>query len=72
MGFNGNSPELLERDEPIAELERLLLAALAGEGRIGIVGGEAGIGKTSVLFQIRRRAAPDILLRGIAMTGIKG
>lgn len=57
MGFNGNSPELLERDEPIAELERLLLAALAGEGRIGIVGGEAGIGKTSVLFQIRRRAA---------------
>ena len=56
MGFNPYGSELLEREQPIAELEALLAAAAQGEGRIGIVGGEAGIGKTSLLHEIKRRA----------------
>lgn len=49
--------QLLEREQPIAELDELLTSAQAGEGRIGIVGGEAGIGKTSLMHEMRRRAA---------------
>lgn len=45
---------LLERDEQLAVLEQALAAAVGGRGRLVLVGGEAGVGKTSV---VRRFAA---------------
>lgn len=41
--------ELLERDAFVHELETALRAALAGQGRVALVSGEAGIGKTSLV-----------------------
>ncbi len=40
---------LLEREEPLALLERALARAREGHGHTFLVGGEAGIGKTSLL-----------------------
>lgn len=42
---------LLEREPPLAELEAALHGALAGRGRIVLVSGEAGIGKTALVEQ---------------------
>ena len=47
---------LQERDEPLAELARALSLARV-EGRLAVVTGEAGIGKTSVLQQFAAAAA---------------
>jgi len=41
--------ELLEREHVFNELEGLLGAVAAGNGRLVFVGGEAGIGKTSLV-----------------------
>ena len=41
--------ELLEREQFLGELEALLSAVTAGNGRLALVSGEAGIGKTSVV-----------------------
>ncbi len=41
--------KLLERDAQLAALNNALLEALAGAGRIALVSGEAGIGKTSLV-----------------------
>src|SRR5882757_8677268 len=41
--------ELLERDCDLQALADALDAAIAGQGRIALVGGEAGIGKTSLV-----------------------
>ena len=40
---------LLEREEALRAFEDALGSALAGEGRVALVSGEAGIGKTSVV-----------------------
>jgi DNA-binding CsgD family transcriptional regulator len=40
---------LLERESELAELDELLGAAVAGDGRLVLVYGEAGIGKTALL-----------------------
>jgi hypothetical protein len=40
---------LLERERELAELASLVAAAAAGDGRVAIVGGPAGIGKTRLL-----------------------
>lgn len=45
--FNG--PVLLERDEPLARLTALLERAADGSGRLVLLGGEAGVGKTSLV-----------------------
>jgi DNA-binding CsgD family transcriptional regulator len=45
---------LLERDEPLARLGRAMTAAAGGQGCLVLLGGEAGIGKTSL---VRRFAA---------------
>ncbi len=41
--------ELLERDQPLHALEGALGEALAGRGRVALVSGEAGLGKTQLV-----------------------
>src|SRR5436190_689817 len=57
-----NATELLERDAELAELSDLLKSARSGEGRIALVYGEAGIGKTALLTQFTRQHARDVRL----------
>ncbi len=52
---------LLERAEPLDQLQRLLAQASVGPGRVAFVGGEAGIGKTSLLRHFARGAATPLL-----------
>jgi DNA-binding CsgD family transcriptional regulator/tetratricopeptide (TPR) repeat protein len=49
--------ELLERDGVLDELHRLLRQAADGRGRLLLLGGEAGVGKTSVLRRFSSEAA---------------
>ena len=48
---------LVERDEELAALERLLADARSGTGSVVLVEGSAGIGKTTLLAAARERAA---------------
>jgi len=50
---------LVEREQPVQELLDLAKSANSGRGAIALVGGEAGIGKTSVLEEMRLRASAD-------------
>lgn len=50
---------LVEREQPVQELLDLATAASRGRGAIALVGGEAGIGKTSLLEEMRLRASAD-------------
>ncbi|MFY9557116.1 MAG: ATP-binding protein, partial [Blastocatellia bacterium] len=43
--------ELLEREQFLGELEAILSDVAAGSGRVALVSGEAGIGKTSLVEQ---------------------
>lgn len=47
---------LLERDSVLAELDAVIAATLDGEGRLVVVEGSAGLGKTAVLKEARQRA----------------
>ena len=42
-------PSMLERDEPLDVLRQALAAASSGVGRMVLVAGDAGIGKTAVV-----------------------
>lgn len=61
-GIDRESPEhtvvteLAGRGDVLARLDALLEDAIAGDGRVGVVEGEAGIGKSSVLAAFRRHA----------------
>jgi tetratricopeptide (TPR) repeat protein len=48
--------KLLERERELAELEALVMDARAGEARLALVEGPAGIGKTQLMGELRRRA----------------
>ncbi|MEZ5774670.1 MAG: AAA family ATPase [Hyphomicrobiaceae bacterium] len=48
---------LVERDRPLAAIEAMLGAVASGEGRIAVIRGEAGIGKTSLVRELVRRLA---------------
>ncbi len=50
---------LVEREQAVQELLGLAKAAGRGRGAIALVGGEAGIGKTSLLEEMRLRASAD-------------
>ena len=54
---NGHPLDLLERDEPLAELNRALDAARSGSGRLVCVAGEAGIGKSALIRSFAEQAA---------------
>jgi len=49
--------ELVERERGLAQLEALVDAVVAGEGRAILIEGPAGTGKSALLSQARRRAA---------------
>lgn len=51
--------ELLERDLPITQLEEHVRQAAAGRGRLVLIGGEAGIGKSALLDAFRQRIAGE-------------
>jgi DNA-binding CsgD family transcriptional regulator len=51
---------LLERESPLGNLADYLAEAAAGHGRLVFVGGEAGVGKTSLVEQVIRSAGPDV------------
>ncbi|MFN8679506.1 MAG: LuxR C-terminal-related transcriptional regulator [Thermomicrobiales bacterium] len=51
--------ELLERDLPITQLEEHVRQAAAGRGRLVLIGGEAGIGKSALLEAFRQRIAGE-------------
>ncbi|MBJ7331171.1 MAG: AAA family ATPase [Solirubrobacteraceae bacterium] len=48
--------DLLERDDELAIVDEMLASAAAGEGRFLLIEGPAGIGKSQVLAEVRRRA----------------
>jgi DNA-binding CsgD family transcriptional regulator len=50
------SGQLLERDAELAVVDQLLREAAAGEGRCLLIEGAAGIGKTRIVAESRRRA----------------
>ena len=52
---------LLEREAELAALEAMLGAARAGDGRLVVVEGSAGIGKTRLLAEVRALAQADEL-----------
>jgi ATP/maltotriose-dependent transcriptional regulator MalT len=54
--------ELLERDAQLELLSSLLASARAGEGRVALVYGEAGIGKTALLTRFARTTARETRL----------
>jgi tetratricopeptide (TPR) repeat protein len=49
-------PVFVKREAELTRLDRLLEKALAGEGRIAFVTGEAGTGKTALIQEFVRRA----------------
>lgn len=50
------SPVLVGRDDELGRAERMLAAAAAGTGRLLLVAGEAGIGKSRLLNALAQRA----------------
>jgi len=54
MGFVGTTSPLLERDEQLARLRVALEGARSGTGRLVLVTGEAGVGKTALVDSISR------------------
>ena len=49
--------DLLERERELAELDALVMDAKAGEARLALIEGPAGIGKTQLMAELRRRGA---------------
>ena len=64
MGCRWRPMDLLERQAPLAILEQALADARAGEGRLVLVSGEAGIGKTSLVEHFCTRQRGQRTLRG--------
>src|SRR5215211_1930738 len=49
-------PVLVQRDDQLAALEDALMAANRGDGRLAVLSGEAGIGKTRLADELARLA----------------
>ena len=52
--MSANNAGLLERDEHLKILGDILWRAMDGSGRVVVVSGEAGVGKTSLLRKTAR------------------
>ncbi|HEY6377570.1 MAG TPA: ATP-binding protein, partial [Candidatus Dormibacteraeota bacterium] len=50
------SPVMVGRDDELARLEDALLSARRGEGRIVVLCGDAGVGKSRLASELKRRA----------------
>src|SRR4051812_37312198 len=50
-------PHIVERDDELSRLAAVLAEAGAGQGRVALIEGPAGIGKTRLLAELRQRAA---------------
>jgi DNA-binding NarL/FixJ family response regulator len=59
---------ILERDRELASLDTLIGEAAAGEARLALVEGPAGIGKTTLMVEARRRAG-EAGMRTLAARG---
>jgi predicted ATPase len=60
---------LIERDREVEKLLELLADAVDGEGRLVFVGGEAGVGKTSLMSAVAAAAPSGVdIRRGAADT----
>ncbi len=59
-------PELIGRTEHLATLRLLVEQAKQGEGHVALIGGEAGIGKSRLVAEIRTYAGEQgfLLLQG--------
>ena len=64
----GTASSLLERDEELRSLDRLLQAAAHHEAGLALIEGQAGIGKSALLAELRSRA-PGEGLRVLAARG---
>jgi DNA-binding CsgD family transcriptional regulator/tetratricopeptide (TPR) repeat protein len=58
-----NVPVLLERQTELLRLQGLLDDAVAGRGRLVFVGGQAGVGKSSLLAELVAGAAGRVTIR---------
>ncbi|MEA2450027.1 MAG: hypothetical protein QOG63_1959, partial [Thermoleophilaceae bacterium] len=52
----GGGPQIVERDDELARIATLLDAAEAGDGRVALIEGPGGIGKSRLLAETRERA----------------
>lgn len=57
-------PALVGRDEVLERFDRVLRDAAAGHGRVCLVRGESGIGKTTLARELARRASTEFLIVG--------
>jgi DNA-binding CsgD family transcriptional regulator len=55
---------LLEREAELAALDECIAAANLGEGRLVVISGEAGVGKTSLVRELSRRGHQTRMLWG--------
>src|SRR5689334_5165773 len=67
-GFNQPivCPVLIERTDDLAALNKLLSQAKSGEGQVALLSGEAGIGKSRLVAELKKDAASQgfLLLQG--------
>jgi DNA-binding CsgD family transcriptional regulator/tetratricopeptide (TPR) repeat protein len=61
---------LVERSAQLADLGEHLAAAVAGAGRLVVVGGEAGVGKTSLVRRFAEEHAGDVRVLLAACDGL--
>ena len=62
-GWAFNGRVLIERDREVERLLELLADAVDGEGRLVFVGGEAGVGKTSLMSAVAAAAPSGVEVR---------
>ncbi len=67
--MSGTNGHLVERERELAELCDELGAALDGDGRVVLIEGPAGVGKTRLLIETRNRAAEREVMTLMARAG---
>jgi DNA-binding CsgD family transcriptional regulator/mono/diheme cytochrome c family protein len=57
VAASGRTPAMLERERELSEIDHLIADAESGEGRVAVIEGPAGIGKSRLLVAAREQAA---------------